>query len=82
MGVGKDDTFPNLKGGSWFSALEILEPAEFVAWNLVRVIEAFNKLALRRLSHVRQGSRAMSPVAYSMDMACPGLSVEASGTTE
>jgi hypothetical protein len=66
MGVGKDDTFPNLKGGSWFSALEILEPAEFVAWNLVRVIEAFNKLALRR----------------SMDMACPGLSVEASGTTE
>ena len=54
MGVGNDDRFPNLKLGSWLSARENLEADMFVASDFVRAIEALTKLALLRLSHVRQ----------------------------
>lgn len=54
MVVGNDDKFPNLKLGSWLSAREYLEADIFVESTFVRAIDALTKLALLRLSHVRQ----------------------------
>lgn len=53
MGVG-NDKFPNLKLDTWLSTRDNLEADTFVESTFVRAIEALTKLALLRLSHVRQ----------------------------
>lgn len=82
MGVGNDDKFPNLKFGSWLSARENLEPDKLVDSTFVRAIEALTKLALLRLSHVRQEFWTTRRNSHSTGIAWTDVSEGVSCTTK